>query len=103
MLSNSNGDVGTSLDGTTWTLRSSGFSGSPVYAVCHCGTQWVEAGGSGKLSTSPGMEYDNYRQNGRLRFEIESVRGGLSSYQKHDHAVLREGYGFNYGYYYGGQ
>lgn len=43
------------------------------------------------------------RLNGRLRFELESVRGGLASYQKYDHTVLREGYGFNYGYYYGGQ
>ncbi|MBK7804303.1 MAG: hypothetical protein IPJ55_16910 [Chloracidobacterium sp.] len=40
---------------------------------------------------------------GKLRFELESVRGGLVSYQKHNHTVLREGYGFNYGYYYGGQ
>lgn len=46
---------------------------------------------------------NNYRVNGRLRFELESVRGGLVSYQKHNHTVLREGYGFNYGYYYGGQ
>lgn len=45
----------------------------------------------------------SYRVNGRLRFELESVRGGLVSYQKHNHTVLREGYGFNYGYYYGGQ
>ncbi len=45
----------------------------------------------------------NVRINGRIRFELESVRGGLVSYQKHDHTVLREGYGFNYGYYYGGQ
>ena len=43
------------------------------------------------------------RLNGRLRFELESVRGGLASYQKYNHTVLREGYGFNYGYYYGGQ
>ena len=43
------------------------------------------------------------RINGRIRFELESVRGGLTSYQKHNHTVLREGYGFNYGYYYGGQ
>lgn len=41
--------------------------------------------------------------NGRLRYELEAVRGGLVSYQKHNHTVLREGYGFNYGYYYGGQ
>jgi len=54
----------------------------------------------------PGAEFDTAgtgRLNGRLRFELESVRGGLVSYQKHNHTVLREGYGFNYGYYYGGQ
>ena len=45
----------------------------------------------------------NYRVNGRLRFELEAKRGGLVSYQKHNHTVLREGYGFNYGYYYGGK
>jgi hypothetical protein len=44
-----------------------------------------------------------YRINGRLRIELESLRDGLASYQKHNHAVLREGYGFNYGYYWGGQ
>ena len=43
------------------------------------------------------------RHGDRLRFELESVRGGLVSYQKHNHTVIREGYGFNYGYYYGGQ
>lgn len=43
------------------------------------------------------------RANGRLRFELEAKRAGLVSYQKHHHTVLREGYGFNYGYYYGGQ
>lgn len=54
----------------------------------------------------PGAEFDTAgtgRLNGRLRFELESVRGGLVSYQEHNHTVLREGYGFNYGYYYGGQ
>lgn len=53
----------------------------------------------------PGAEFGTGtgRMNGRLRFELESVRGGLVSYQKHNHTVLREGYGFNYGYYYGGQ
>lgn len=59
--------------------------------------------------TPPTMQAGRYlysgdaRLNGRLRFELESVRGGLASYQKYDHTVLREGYGFNYGYYYGGQ
>lgn len=49
------------------------------------------------------FEYVGYAASGRLRIELESVRGGLASYQKHNHTVLREGYGFNYGYYYGGQ
>lgn len=54
----------------------------------------------------PGAEFVTAgagRLNGRLRFELESVRGGLVSYQEHNHTVLREGYGYNYGYYYGGQ
>lgn len=48
------------------------------------------------------------RLNGRLRFELESVRddpadsSGIVSFQKHNVEVLREGYGFNYGYFYGG-
>jgi hypothetical protein len=44
-----------------------------------------------------------YRINGRLRLELESSRGGLISYQKHNYTVLREGWGFNYGHYWGGQ
>lgn len=43
------------------------------------------------------------RLNGRLRFELESVRGGLVSHQRHNHEVRRKGYGFNYGMNYGGQ
>jgi len=43
-----------------------------------------------------------YRLNGRLRVELESERGGLTSYQAHDYTVLRAGYGFNYGELYGG-
>lgn len=41
--------------------------------------------------------------NGRLRIELKSMRGGLGSVQAHNHTILREGYGFNYGIYYGGQ
>jgi hypothetical protein len=37
-----------------------------------------------------------------LRVEVESVRGGVVSLQKHNLAVLRAGYGFNYGIAYGG-
>lgn len=40
--------------------------------------------------------------NGRLRFELESVRSGITSYQKHICTVRRAGYGFNYGELYGG-
>jgi len=54
-------------------------------------------------SFTPPTAFSISRPNGRLRYELESVRGGLVSYQKHNHTVLREGYGFNYGYYYGGQ
>lgn len=42
------------------------------------------------------------RLNGRLRFEIEAERDGLTSFQKHNVIVRRAGYGFNYGMYYGG-
>lgn len=49
------------------------------------------------------FEFVGRAVSGRLRIELESVRGGLVSYQKYNHTVLREGYGFNYGYYYGGQ
>lgn len=43
-----------------------------------------------------------YRLNGKLRIELESERDSLVSLQKHDYTVLREGYGFNYGLFYGG-
>lgn len=43
------------------------------------------------------------RPNGRLRIELESVRDGLTSYQHHDVTILRHGYGFNYGKFYGGK
>lgn len=42
------------------------------------------------------------RVNGRVRIELEAVRDALLSYQKHNYVVLREGYGLNYGYLYGG-
>jgi hypothetical protein len=41
------------------------------------------------------------RLNGRLRFELESLRGGHTSLQKYDHVVRRLGYGMNYGINYG--
>lgn len=43
----------------------------------------------------------SYRQNGKLRFELESIRNDFVSFQKHNITVLREGYGFNYGESYG--
>jgi hypothetical protein len=44
----------------------------------------------------------SYRLNGRLRFELESVRDGLASLQRHDRVIPRAGYGFQYGNFYGG-
>lgn len=37
------------------------------------------------------------RPSGRLRIELESVRDGLASYQKHNHVLLRNGNGFDNG------
>jgi hypothetical protein len=42
------------------------------------------------------------RLNGRLRVELESVRSSLTSTHKHNVAVDRSGYGYQYGNYYGG-
>jgi hypothetical protein len=52
--------------------------------------------------TGPNPTSAAFRLNGKLRFELESVRSGKASYQKHDHTVRRPGYGFNYGESYGG-
>ena len=41
------------------------------------------------------------RLNGRIRAEIESVRGGLTSHQKHNIITDRAGYGYQYGKYFG--
>jgi len=49
-----------------------------------------------------GVGLDLPRLNSRVRFELESVRGGLVSRQKHNITVDRAGYGYNYGNYYGG-
>lgn len=43
-----------------------------------------------------------WRLNGRIRAEIESVRDGFVSTQKHNISVDRAGYGYQYGNYYGG-
>ena len=42
------------------------------------------------------------RLNGRIRFELESVRDGKISYQKHNVITDRAGYGYNWGKYWGG-
>ena len=42
------------------------------------------------------------RLNNRIRCELESVRDGLVSGQRHDVTVIRVGYGYSYGYSYGG-
>lgn len=42
------------------------------------------------------------RLNGRIRFELESVRDGKTSYQKHNVIADRAGYGYNWGKYWGG-
>ena len=42
------------------------------------------------------------RLNNRVRCELESVRSGLTSHQKHDITTIRVGYGYSYGYSYGG-
>lgn len=52
----------------------------------------INAGGSGGSSN---------RLNGRLRFELESTRNGLVSYQKYNFVVKRYGWAYNYGEAYG--
>ena len=42
-----------------------------------------------------------FRQSGKLRFELESERDTLASYQMYNVTVERTGYGFNYGKRYG--
>ncbi|GAB6191160.1 phage tail protein [Desulfocastanea catecholica] len=44
----------------------------------------------------------DYRKSSKVRIELESTRGGLSSFQSYDHTVYRPGYGLNYGKFYGG-
>lgn len=59
-------------------------------------------GGHPYKSEAPKILYLGSRLNGKLRVELESVRGGLTSHQHHNHSVLRDGYGYNYGLFYGG-
>lgn len=52
---------------------------------------------NGKYTENSGL-----RLNGRIRFELESVRDGKISYQKHNVITDRAGYGYNWGKYWGG-
>ena len=52
------------------------------------------------MSASPGA--GTARLNGTIRAEIESVRAGLASHQKHNITVDRAGWGYNWGNYWGG-
>jgi len=66
----------------------------------------------GDGSTVTGGNFDNLqildtalmtqRLNGRIRAELESVRGGLVSREKHNIIVDRAGWGYNWGKYWGG-
>lgn len=58
---------------------------------------------SSRCITPPMGTGTGFRVNGRLRIELESVRDGLTSFQKYSHEVRRDGYGFNYGMLYGGK
>lgn len=42
------------------------------------------------------------RRSTTLKVELLSQRDGLDSWQKHEHTVIRKGYGYHYGNYYGG-
>jgi hypothetical protein len=54
--------------------------------------------------TPPSAEFPSGapRLNGTVRVELESVRSGYTSMQKHSIQFDRTGYGYNYGKYYGG-
>lgn len=52
--------------------------------------------------SSPFPSSGSLRLNGRIRFELESVRDGKISYQKHNVIVDRTGWGYNWGKYWGG-
>ena len=54
------------------------------------------------LTTDEATDSGLGRINGKLKIEIEAVRGGYTSWQKQTRSVDRAGYGLNYGKYYGG-
>lgn len=49
----SSGKIATSTDVINWTQRSSGFSGSNIYAIAYGDDQYIIGGSSGKMATSP--------------------------------------------------
>lgn len=61
---------------------------------------------SGATHQVPTQQLGQYTYYGigftRFRVELESVRSGWVSWQKHDYAFERAGYGYNYGKFYGG-
>lgn len=82
--------------GTTYTVRVYDRGGDLVHTEAGLtGTSWTYA------KATEESESDDGQYNGRLRVTVEAVRGGLTSWQAHDHTFDRAGYGLNYGLYYG--
>ena len=46
------GKLATSLDGVTWTQRTSSFGTAPILCIVYANNLWVAVGGNGKLATS---------------------------------------------------
>lgn len=108
------------IDGVDRTTRPGG-NASPSYGastVWHLGSRAGSFGFAGRmdgvafipslLSAAAAAAINSagrsavYRLNGGVRAELESVRAGLTSHQKHNITVDRAGYGYQYGNYYGG-
>ena len=82
--------------GTTYTVRVYDRAGDLVHTESGLtGTSWTYA------KATEESESDDGQFNGRLRVTVEAARGGLTSWQAHDHTFDRAGYGLNYGLYYG--
>jgi hypothetical protein len=80
--------------GTTYTIRI--YSDADVLlrtVTGEIGTAWTY---TAAMETTDGGPYN------LLRFEVEAVRGGYTSWQTHNHSVGRAGYGLAYGNAYGG-
>lgn len=54
-----------------------------------------------ELTDIPADASGTPRINAKIRIELESMRDGYASWQKHDITLKRQGYGFNYGESYG--